>query len=67
MMYEKMSKLPEGKEKNILIDEMEKMVNDDLPWIVQYYSRNFILYHDYIKNYRPSDLNWSYPKYMRVK
>lgn len=67
VMYEKMAKLPEGKEKNLLIDQMEKMVNDDLPWIVQYYSRNFILYHDYIKNYRPSDLNWSYPKYMRVK
>lgn len=66
-MYEKMSKLPDGEEKRSLILKMEKMVNDDLPWVMQYYSRNFILYHDYVKNYRPSDLVWSYPKYLRVK
>lgn len=66
-MYEKLSKLPDGEEKKALILKMEKMVNDDLPWVMQYYSRNFILYHDYVKNYRPSDLIWSYPKYIRVK
>lgn len=65
--YEKLSKLPDGEEKKALIVKMEKMVNDDVPWVMQYYSRNFILYHDYVKNYRPSDLIWSYPKYIRVK
>lgn len=67
VMYDKLAYLPDGAAKSELITEMEKMVNDDLPWIAQYYSRNFILYHDYLKNYRPSDLIWSYPKYMRVK
>lgn len=66
-MYEKMSKLPDGDEKKNLIIKMEKIVKDDFPWVMQYYSRNFILYHDYVKNYRPSDLIWSYPKYIRVK
>jgi len=66
-MYAKVSKLPDGDEKKALVSKMEKIVNDDLPWIMQYYSRNFILYHDYVKNYRPSDLVWSYPKYLRVK
>lgn len=67
VMYEKLNKLPDGDEKKDLILKMEKMVNDDLPWVMQYYSRNFILYHDYVKNYRPSDLIWNYPKYIRVK
>lgn len=66
-MYEKISKLPDGEEKKNLIIKMEAIVNEDLPWIMQYYSRNFILYHDYVKNYRPSDLIWSYPKYIKVK
>lgn len=66
-MYEKLSKLPDGDEKKALIEQMEKIVNEDLPWVMQYYSRNFILYHDYVKNYRPSDLIWNYPKYLRVK
>lgn len=66
-MYEKINKLPDGDEKKELIIKMEKLVNDDLPWIMQYYSRNFILYHDYVKNYRPDDLIWNYTKYLRVK
>lgn len=66
-MYAKISKLQDGEEKLALTRKMEKLANDDLPWIMQYYSRNFILYHDYVKNYRPSDLVWSYPKYLRVK
>jgi oligopeptide transport system substrate-binding protein len=66
-MYDRLSKLPDGEEKRQLILKMEKTVNEDTPWIMQYYSRNFILYHDYVKNYRPSDLIWSYPKYLRVK
>ncbi len=66
-MYDRLSKLPDGEEKRNLIMKMEKIVNEDLPWVMQYYSRNFILYHDYVKNYRPSDLIWSYPKYLRVK
>lgn len=66
-MYDQLIKLPEGDEKKKLIMEMEKKVNEDLPWIMHYYSRNFILYHDYVKNYRPSDLVWSYPKYLRLR
>ena len=66
-MYERLIKLPDGPEKKLIISKMEKEVNHDIPWIMQYYSRNFILYHDYVKNYRPSDLVWSYPKYLRVR
>lgn len=67
LMYDRLIKLPNGDEKRKLITEMEKKVNEELPWIMQYYSRNFILYHDNVKNYRPSDLVWSYPKYLRVR
>ena len=66
-MYDRLIKLPEGDEKKKLILKMEKIVNENLPWIMQYYSRNFILYHDNVKNYRPSDLIFNYPKYIRVK
>ncbi len=66
-MYENLIKLADGDEKKALIIKMEKLVNDDLPWIMQHYSRNFILYHDYLKNYRPDDLILNYAKYLRVK
>jgi ABC-type transport system substrate-binding protein len=65
--YNKLSQLQDGEDKQLLINKIEKTVNEDLPWIMQYYSRNFILYHDEVKNHRPSDLIWSYPKYIRLK
>lgn len=67
LMYDRLIKMPEGNDKKKLIMEMEKKVNEDIPWIMHYYSRNFILYHDNVKNYRPSDLVWSYPKYLRIR
>lgn len=66
-LYEKMAALPDGPEKKKIVKQLEAIVYNDVPWIIQYYSRNFILYHDYLKNYRPSDLIWSYPKYIKIK
>lgn len=66
-MYEVMSKTQDENKKKELILKMEKVINDDSVWIMQYYSRNFILHHDYLKNFRPSDLVSNYFKYLRVK
>jgi ABC-type transport system substrate-binding protein len=66
-MYEQLSKMPDGNEKKELVSKMEKNVQEELPWIMQYYARNFILYHDSVKNFRQSDLIGSFPKYIRLK
>lgn len=47
--------------------EIEKIVHTQLPWIMQYYSRNYILLHKKIKNYRQSDLINNYFKYIKVE
>lgn len=65
-MYDRLSKMNDGDEKKKLLTQMEKKINEDVPWVMQYYSRNFILYHDRVKNYRPSDLIGGYPKYLRI-
>lgn len=66
-MYEQLSKMPDGNDKKNLIKKMEKTVQEELPWIMQHYARNFILYHDSVKNFRQSDLIGSFPKYIRLK
>ncbi len=66
-IYDRLNQIQDGDEKKALINQIEKMVNDDIPWVMQYYSRNFIIYHDEVKNHRPSDLIWSYPKYLKLK
>lgn len=46
---------------------IENIVHKDLPWIMQYYSRNYILLHQHVRNYRQSDLINNYFKYIRVQ
>lgn len=65
-LYEKMSRLPDSDEKKEILKRMEQIVTNEIPWVMQYYSRNFILYHDDVKNFRASDLIWSFPKYLKI-
>jgi ABC-type transport system substrate-binding protein len=48
---------------------MQKIENEhslDLPWIMLYYSRNYVLIGPKLKNYRNSDLIYNYIKYLRL-
>jgi len=66
-LYKKIQQIKDGDEKKKYLKEVEAIFNQDFPWIMQYYSRNFVLYHERVKNFRPSDLIWSYPKYIHLK
>lgn len=46
--------------------QVESLVHKDLPWVMQYYSRNYVLYHQRVKNFRPSDLIYNSMKYIRL-
>ncbi len=65
-LFDKMKVLPNGPEKIEIMKKMEKIINDDLPWVMQYYSRNYILYHERLNNYRHSDLIYNNFKYLRL-
>ncbi|MBT7608549.1 MAG: hypothetical protein HN576_02255 [Bacteriovoracaceae bacterium] len=58
--------LKDGKRKKDLMKKMEQIIHDELPWIMQYYARNYILYHNHLKNYRHSDLIYNNIKYLRT-
>jgi ABC-type transport system substrate-binding protein len=66
-LFNKLKVLPNGREKNELMTKMEEIIVDELPWVMQYYSRNYILYHDRLTNYRHSDLIYNNFKYLRLK
>lgn len=46
---------------------IQDIVNNDLPWVMQFYSRNYILYHGKLKNFRESDLINNNIKYLRLE
>jgi len=66
-LYNKLKLLRDGPEKRQLMVQMEEIVNKELPWVMQYYSRNYILIHKELKNYRHSDLIYNNFKYLNLK
>lgn len=46
---------------------MEKMINDDMPWALLYYARDYIVFHNRLKNFRYSDLLSTKVKYLTLK
>jgi len=66
-LYNKLARLENGPEKYNIMEKMERMVLNDLPWIMQYYLREYVIYWDHLKNYRHSDLIFSTYKYARLE
>lgn len=64
--FEKLKVLHDGPEKRDLMRKMELIIREELPWIMQYYARNYILHHNHLKNYRHSDLIYNNMKYLRI-
>lgn len=65
-LYNQLKFLKNGKEKFNLMSEMENIILEDRPWIMQYYTRSYILYYDYVLNYRDSDIINNHIKYIRI-
>lgn len=47
--------------------KVESRVNAQLPWVMQYYARDYVLYHKRLKNFRQSDLIFNSYKYLRIE
>ncbi len=65
-LFNELRELEDGDRKFELMRNLEDIIHRDLPWTMQYYSRNYILYHDYLKNFRYSDIIYNNVKYLRV-
>ncbi|MFZ4713066.1 MAG: ABC transporter substrate-binding protein [Bacteriovoracaceae bacterium] len=66
ILFEKLKVMNDGAEKFEIMDEIEKQVTNDIPWVMQYYARNYMLYHSRLKNFRHSDIIFNYYKYLKV-
>ncbi len=67
LIYSELSKTSDREKILKLTKNAETIVNKDLPWIMQYYSRNYILHHSKVENFRQSDLISNSLKYINIK
>lgn len=65
-LIELISQLPNGRKKTKLMAEFESIVQEELPWVLLFYARSYIVYHDQLKNFRPSDVIYNYVKYLKL-
>lgn len=66
-LYEKLFLTQDKLEILGITKKVEKMIAEDVPWVMQFYSRNYILYHGHLKNFRQSDLVNNNLKYLRLE
>ncbi|MCO4754340.1 MAG: hypothetical protein KC478_07645 [Bacteriovoracaceae bacterium] len=65
-LYKELTQLKLGSDPSMIMEKVESEVNKDLPWIMQYYARNYVLYHQRVKNFRQSDVIFNVYKYFRL-
>ncbi len=65
-LFEKASVLPEGPERTVLYEKMNKMVSEDLPYLFGVHRRYYALQHPWTKNYIKTDFEAGNEKYIRI-
>ena len=65
-LYEELSQLKPGSDTKDILEQVEKIVHEHLPWVMQFYARNYILFHKKVKNFRQSDIVYNNYKYLRL-
>ena len=66
-LFKALTQVKSEQEKIEILKLIESIVEKDLPWIMQFYSRQYILSHGYIKNFRQSDLIYNNYKYLKIE
>lgn len=65
-LYTKLESTTSELQKLQILKDIEDIVHKELPWVMQFYTRNYILYHGSIKNFRQSDLIYNNYKYLKI-
>lgn len=63
----KMKVLNDDEQKFELMTQLESQVQKDMPWVLLFYKREYVLYHNHLKNFRRSGLVNNFVKYLKIE
>jgi len=66
-LYKQLSQLNPTQDSKTILRTIEDQINQDLPWVMMFYSRNYVLQYNNVKNFRHSDLIYNNYKYIKVQ
>lgn len=65
-LFERMRNMPNGAERQQLINRMQAILRYDSPWLFGYYPKDFALYQHWYKNLKPARMIVNRLKYGRI-
>jgi ABC-type transport system substrate-binding protein len=65
-LFEKMRNMPNGPERQQIIDRMNEIFRRDSPWIGGYHPKNFALFHSWLGNAKVNEISDNKLKYLKV-
>lgn len=66
-IFEGLEEMPNDKKRKEGLLKIEKIFDQEIPWIMLSYGRSMVLLHENVRNYRKSDLIKNYFKYIDLK
>jgi hypothetical protein len=66
-LFEKMRNIPNGPERQQLIDRMTEIFRRDSPWIGGFHPKNFALFHSWLGNAKVNEISDNKLKYLKVE
>jgi oligopeptide transport system substrate-binding protein len=66
-LYDELKQTTNMDQRDRIIQQMEEIVFNDLPWIPMMYESSFVLQYPEIKNFRKSSIIRNYVKYLKIE
>jgi ABC-type transport system substrate-binding protein len=65
-LFDRMKVMPDGPERQRVIDRMVEILRHDAPWVFWFHPKTYSLQHGWVKNRKPGDIVRNGLKYQRV-
>jgi len=65
-LFEQMKNMPNGPERQALIDRMVTILHDDAPWSFGYHPKDYALYHSWLSNLKANQMARNNIKYRKL-
>ncbi|MFY9316618.1 MAG: ABC transporter substrate-binding protein [Burkholderiales bacterium] len=65
-LFERMRNMPNGPERQRIIDRMNEIFRHDAPWIGGFHPKNFALFHGWLGNAKVNEISDNKLKYLKV-
>lgn len=65
-LFRQMKNLPNGAERQAVINSMLKLVREDAPWVYWFYPKSYVLRQGWLQNLKPNNVANNTLKYQRI-